>query len=116
MRAPTTVEVLRGAKAALAERGWFQGWYFPVPPGGSESDEPPEGCPVCLLGALDVGSGMPPGSTSLTLGAERVLAAVLEERGVHLSIGPWNDEPGRTLDEVYALLDQAIERVEAVAP
>lgn len=112
MSALSTVEVLRGAKAVLQRNGWHQGWYFPA--GTPRGTEPWQGCPVCLLGALDVAAGALPGdSPEVAIAAQFFLGRVLQGRGFESGVGLWNDADGRSLNEVYALLDEAIERAEA---
>lgn len=94
-RAKTPKGVLRAAARYIEEHGWYQGDYAA-----------PDGA-VCALGAInvvvtgspyDLGDGV---DRDLTLAAANVIENRLG------SIGPiswWNDAPGRTKDEVLAVL------------
>ena len=111
----TTVEVLRETKTLLEQRGWHKGWYFPL--ATANGDEPSPDCPLCLLGALDVAAGGTPGDcTEASMAAQRVISGVLFARNFFAGVGTWNDAQDRTLAEVYALLDKAIELTEAGDP
>lgn len=105
MSALSTVEVLRGAKAVLGTRGWTQGNYV--------TGDPATGA-LCLRGAVNVAAGSPDPlvSSEAAEGAWRMLRRLTYDR---YRLGPigWNDVKDRTLPEVYALLDEAIERAEA---
>lgn len=102
MSEPTTVaEVLRRAADILDENGWGQGWLID-PDGGS--------C-ACAVGAIQLASGMTPqeirygGLTKeLAVRATRFFSAVLKS-----TVSAWNDEPGRTAEEVIAKLREAAE-------
>lgn len=102
----STVEVLRGAKAVIERNGWHQGDYADRRP--EFRGKPPRECPVCLLGAINVASGGDPDDDSEVTEAERLLKQCMKQY-----VPTWNDAPGRTVAEVYALLDEAIERAEA---
>jgi hypothetical protein len=91
----TTVALLRAAKQELLTRGWIQGL-----------SQNAHG--VCLQGAvLAVGGRV--FSTAL-LQAYQTLAGCLPEAEGYNPVVYWNDTPGRTPEEVLALLDQAIAR------
>lgn len=111
----STVQVLRGAKAVLERNGWTQKDYAALGP-GYDGSTPLADCPVCLRGAVNVAGGSPdPASaTEASDDAWRVLRRMVYQRYHEAPIG-WNDKPGRTLAEVYALLDEAIVRAEGSA-
>jgi hypothetical protein len=98
--------VLRGAKHAISNRGWGQG-----------ASEGPDG-QICFDGALTFAVlGVPqpdrdlvaPDEYDLLNAARNVIDRTLDERHGDLSwLVEWNDALGRTVDEVLALLDEAI--------
>jgi len=101
----TVPEVLRASAQVLRERGWCQGWYVD----GDGSTDVDTGGAVCLFGALNLvfyGTPFPPEEgdqdpRSATL--EAALAIVADEGDV----AEWNDEPGRTVEEVLAAIETA---------
>lgn len=93
------IAVLRGARAVLTEHGWQQDGDFADDAGR-----------LSLDGALTfavTGRPSPPCEGSGI--AEGLLLDALASRGYDGTVGDWNDEPGRTLGEVYALLDEVID-------
>lgn len=97
----TTVEILRGAKVELAKRGWQQGRY------GSGDG------PVCLLGACAAAAGVLDrrvGDYRLADVEADTMPALMAALDRPNSRNPldWNDDNGRTIDDVQALLDRAI--------
>ncbi len=129
--------VLVEARALLGQ-GWVQGRWFAVPPaiqplparGQDRAGAPPS---ACLVGAVVLASGGRPAvrgqrtQRSLDL-LWHTLHRATGLEAVHWCPGPalrtlqvqdltrWNDTPGRTLDEVLALLDAAIGRLTGVLP
>lgn len=96
----TTVEVIRGARAALIKHGWarhvFRGQYGEV----------------CIVQALRIAVNWPrctDGETSSAYYAAwtklEMLAGLPTVESV--SLLRWNDHPSRTLDDVMKLLDKA---------
>jgi len=106
----TTVEVLRGAKAVLERNGWHQGSLYDITQ--LATGTPRNECRVCLVGAFCVAaSGDPVGRNIQTDAAWDAVVHALDERGLLFADSPiadWNDEPGRTVGEVFELLDEAI--------
>ena len=107
-------EVVRTARAVLRDgAGWVQGTYggFDLVNGGE---------PVyCVMGALRVAVGGDPWTVTKaaepTYDAARlaVWEVVHEQYPDYLqSVMTWNDRPGRTWEEVAAVLDKAIARLE----
>ena len=98
-----TADLLRRAKARLQRKGWYQG-----------SCGHPDGA-NCLWATVvresRVGLEEVPECYSL----ECTHALDLLRAEVGSSVPGWNDVKGRTIDEVYALLDQTIEVAEAEA-
>jgi hypothetical protein len=97
----------RGA-IVLKDKGWCQGDLWK----GGVDLQPYSGGAVCAIGALIVGAGggAPDGEEHLGV---TIAYRTVEE---HLELAPgitlldWNDQPGRTLDEVVtAFLDTARE-------
>jgi hypothetical protein len=92
---------LRAAKAALHERGWQQDGDF-----ANETGQ------LSLDGALNFAIGGD--AERPTVGSGVIEGAVLDvliSRDYDGIVADWNDEPGRSVDDVYALLDEAIARV-----
>ncbi len=129
--------VLEAARAQLAA-GWVQGGWWSVPVDGAETlrtglaaatePVPEEVSGVCLVGALIRADAQTrPGAADSVAGAaiDGAYEAMWEVRGQatngpSLATAPqvrlarvqaltrWNDQPGRTQDEVLAVLDRAI--------
>lgn len=91
-------QLLRDAADRIARDGWCQGKYA-------------DGRRRCLLGAI--GFSIVNEIPEENVHAACQVRAVLRARGVsvngHVSIAAWNDAPGRTADEVIALLREAAE-------
>ncbi|HTJ68579.1 MAG TPA: hypothetical protein VL551_13675 [Actinospica sp.] len=113
MSVSATTAVLREAKAVLERNGWFQGEYVDRRPefDGVALRE----CPVCLLGALNVAAGREADDIGMRddLRPLDVLQTLIRRRGFRRPVHAWNDVKDRTVDDVLALLDEAIELVEA---
>jgi hypothetical protein len=123
--AMTPAALLRGAGLYLQRHGWIQGEIFGD--GGTTDAFPP----ACAIGAVNVSAHGQPilssadGSdddlTDAAIRAMRVFAASLDpeysacsaehphicDRSAIDIIGDWNDEDGRTLDEVVEALTEA---------
>jgi hypothetical protein len=94
----TTVEILDGAIRAIEERGHAQGAY-------QEDDGR-----VCLKGALRIGAGANAMTTYPDqLNFHQAQTHVLSLIYGYCTIPGWNDEEGRTADEVLHLLKAARE-------
>lgn len=109
----STVEVLRGAKAVLERNGWHQGWYY-----DQDQDGMPSECRVCVRGALNLaaGSDIPYATPDPAWTATKLLDKILRDRFAFPgSVEPWNDTEGRSVAQVYALLDEAIALAEGNA-
>jgi hypothetical protein len=127
--------VLVEARALLGQ-GWLQGTWFAVRPSGrplpavaaTSKDPIPARPSTCLVGAVVLASGGRPAvcaqrtQRSLDL-LWHTLHRVADPGAVQWCPGPalrtlqvqdltrWNDTPGRSLDEVLALLDAGIGRL-----
>ena len=113
----STAEILCGAKTTLERNGWFQGDLYDTTQ--AVIGKPWNECRVSLLGALCITAGgdLDDCSDRLVESWDAVLSALeLREPDFDGLVGDWNDIPGRTLAEVYALLDAAIELAEAGGP
>jgi hypothetical protein len=119
-------EVLRGAALYLARHGWHQGGFYDV-----TSDEvfPP----ACAAGAIRVAVCGEPVSDLVDQGdrrpqaqdvimAQRVLAAYLDHEFLPWEassldiVGDWNDEDGRTTEQVIAALNAAADEWDLFHP
>lgn len=110
-----TVTDLRNAADVIERDGWHQGAYF-QPEDGNGSG----GCRVCASGAINTavhGFAWPPiFDTSERERADAAwYAASTFADGPWGSIVLWNDEPGRTAEEVIAALRGAADKLEAEA-
>lgn len=85
------------AKAVLEQRGWHQGDF-----GSNPSDL--ENCRVCIAGAVNVACGRIPWDDEWP--ASRDVFERLNGEVPQAFISMWNDEPARTVDDVYELLDR----------
>ena len=113
----------------LVEKGWCQGIYFQDKEGntlwwsqGLENPEKIGACCLtgaidlvsCLTGAIDLVSCLT-GAIDLVSHPKfgsivKVIRSVMPEHSPPLHV--WNDAPGRTKEEVLALLDKAIASLE----
>lgn len=109
----TKAQVYRRAASVIGFRGWNQGSYYDAH--AYAAGTPIDDCAVCLVGAVNVAvKGAPDDS----VGAQPFidfLGEVLEGRVGHPVVSFWNDDDGRTVDEVLELLEVAALRAEAVA-
>lgn len=131
---PTALRILVEARKELAARQWCQdGYYFDVnglaiDPDGISPVEVPADCPVCAAGALRIAAERLGCSTKafngvggLSWGSERgplvvarrFLQAHIPGHFTHLEA--FNDQCGRTKEEVLAVFDAAIAAAERTA-
>lgn len=109
----TAADVLRRGRDLLREKGWTQKAY--------KNDS---GC-MCSLGACYVAAGVPVSEeqthahTAEEVSAEdradeaqHFLYRAIREIGGLYGVIDWNDRPERTVEEVYAAFDKAIEIAE----
>lgn len=110
----STIEILRDTRAALQRNGWTQGGY--IDEDQHEAGTPVTDCRVDLGGAIRIATtGDPTKNDSLTAAEARwVLLRIIRETSP-MGLASWNDQAGRTIADVYALLDTAIGRVQAVS-
>jgi hypothetical protein len=88
-------EIIVKTKQAILDRGWVKG------------DQSPEG--VCLLRAIEIGAGCSYRSFPNSPDAQMAYMSVVQATGARKgAISCWNDAPGRTRDEVLAVLDAAM--------
>ena len=93
-------ETAKRAAEVLRQRGWCQGMFCANLDGTG---------PVCLMGAVSVAGG--DGPNYGFRGQRRDLHVAIAdrvERSLDLrgSVAGWNDAPGRTADEVIAVLER----------
>lgn len=100
-----TSEVLDKAADVIERNGWFQGGFIDL------SAEKPKGEePCCVLGALSIAEHGDP----MKSGSGRVEAVLIDRLDLDVDeadedypLGYWNDEPGRTAEEVVRELRAA---------
>lgn len=117
---PSTAQVaaaLRRAADLIEEHGWTQGDYFRTRDGEPFEglDEWEFGCSMCALGALRVADArddedrFEEAVAALTRGLEATPGIELFEGA---EIACWNDEPGRTAEEVVAQMRATADRLD----
>lgn len=96
---------LEKAIAVIKERGWYQGYYY--------DQEGDGGGGVCILGAIGVAcAGNPEAWWNPSVGneLEPLAALVRDELGLdagYVLLHDWNDDPGRTEEDVILALKKA---------
>jgi hypothetical protein len=129
----TPAALLRGAALYLQRHGWTQGQFFELL---ADTDGPlPPACTsgainICVIGrpalAADV-SDTDPDESAAAITAMRVFAAYLDPDYTFHDltclgpsaidvIGDWNDDKGRTLDDVVQALNEAANDWETAHP
>lgn len=107
----TTLEVLRGARAKIAQ-GWCQGTAARDANGVTSSCFMELGaCSWCAIGAI---YGAAPVDELGEASADAAIAALVTHVPGN-AIAPWNDSPSRTQAEVLELFDRAIATEERAA-
>lgn len=96
----TVKRILEMARADCELNWWHSDGTNLMPPKGK----------VCAGTALQIAGGVLNVSEEIIQNAYDSFRRQLPG-GVHASIPIWNDEPGRTLAEVLAMYDQAIESI-----
>lgn len=93
----TAVDVLRDAHALIVEKGWWQGGRTRAVKGTH--------CAISALTSTGVNE---------SLAEEEAMGLLTEAIGVStlVDVVDWNDAPGRTVEEVLAAFDRAIEIAE----
>lgn len=112
------LRILTGAKTILVERGWCQGAYAKGgTPETKYSPTDPRAERFCVLGATIRAEwdAYPDGvkmdrSTVRHRTSIRLRQAVGEVSPDHLAPATYNDTPGRTREEMVAIIDKAIEK------
>lgn len=108
----TPKQVLQDARRLIEEKGWIQGLYH------SERGYCVSGAIYqaggwrCVVYQTNSAEAYQTNSAEALVAADRAWSALQKEIGFAQSIAGWNDEPGRTKEEVLATFDRAIERVE----
>jgi hypothetical protein len=108
-----TPEILTKAAEVIETRGWHQGDF--VPP-----NTDPETAPVCVMAAINVAAGMRPnGYRSGAMPADDVDALYAARRALGARVADdivaWNDQEGRTRDEVTTALRECAANLKASA-
>lgn len=99
MEAPEFIKILDEAKD-LIEKGWHQGYFAQNADGRDVDSSDPNACAFCVLGAVFHAAGDKPAGL-----AYDALIAV-SPGGMPAE---FNDQPGRTKEEVLDLIDAAKE-------
>lgn len=102
-----TLDVLKEARALIADKGWCQGVYARNANGNATDLHGRHAAAFCAEGAMFCAAGEGFAENALSFFADAIPSGY--RRG-YLS---WNDEPGRTKEEVLAAFDRAIARAEA---
>lgn len=106
-----TSEILDKAADVIERNGWVQDEWYEF---GRAED--PRDCPVCAGGGLDVAAGYDPGEPDdipALSAAVKAFAAHVDPafdpaaQGGYGTVAGWNDEPGRTAEEVVRELRAA---------
>jgi hypothetical protein len=98
---PDLIETLEGAKNLLLTKGWTQGVMARNAGGSPTPCQWEDAACFCIMGAISRASEGDDDSP----GFKAIGAFVGSYRR---QIAGWNDAPGRTLDEVIAVLNRAI--------
>jgi hypothetical protein len=99
------------AKAEIQRRGWHQGSYVRWDTSAEYAKSLVDG-PVCLVGAVNTAVTDSPDEAADDVHLRSIGEAVratgfTSEYGDWVNyVADWNDVDGRTVDEVYALLDE----------
>jgi hypothetical protein len=109
--AARAVEDLTATTAVLVKNGWHQGDLYDCDRG-----LPGDECPVCLIGALRIAAygglytWFPDEAVASARNARAEVAHgyLMKVTGAG-DLPDWNDTEGRTVEEVYAALDRAVE-------
>lgn len=103
-KAEQKIQVLRGTRGVLERSGWCQGRF--TGPDGTH----------CLIGAISTAAGSDLEISAIDDVHEELRREIRStgygaDHQFEIAISKWNDEPGRTVEEVYGLLDRTVERI-----
>lgn len=99
------IQLLDGTKQLLVEKGWTQGARARSVEGGLVPAGDPRACSFCLLGAFaQVCNDLQVGSSDARF---RALSALWTAKATTKGIAAYNDEAGRTKEDILALIDRA---------
>jgi TolB-like protein len=87
----------------LLEKGWTQNAYARNANGVAVDEENPNACSFCVRGALN--------RAHASLETHLLVGRVVKERTGGLWVHLWNDAPGRTREEVLAMIDEILKAV-----
>ena len=99
------IQLLDGTKKLLIEKGWTQGVRARDRAGEPAPAGDPRACSFCLLGAF--ARTCEESSVDSSNGRLRALLALWTAKATAKGIAAYNDEPGRTKEDVIALIDKA---------
>ena len=106
------LEILKRTKEILTPDGvWIQRGYSWESPSVAVSVPVPQAMCFCVLGAMDRAHWElePTDEESPFGGGPEAISALDLHIPLQMSLPEWNDRPGRTKEEVLALLDTAID-------
>lgn len=105
---PNAPQILRAAADILERNGWIQCAYFtPLP------DRELKDCPVCAVGAINIALHTSPHVTYEPGMRTWDYVTLVDEFLDEVNLPDWNDEPGRTIDEVTAALRDCADELDA---
>lgn len=99
------IQLLDGTKKLLVEKGWTQGARARSAEGGLVPPGDPRACSFCLLGAF--ARTCEESSVDSSNGRLRALLALWTAKATAKGIAAYNDEAGRTKEDILALIDRA---------
>jgi hypothetical protein len=111
----STADILDQAADVIEHVGWYQGFFH-----ASHLPEPEAGCPVCVIGGMNVAAGRAPNQWEHD-DTRAAMAALVKFLGLFVddedefrdgeamvtAVGRWNDTLDRTAVEVTAALRAA---------
>jgi hypothetical protein len=86
-------------------RGWTQGTLAENADGVHVIATDSDACKWCLMGAINASFGTVEKSQPALVAAQKAIAELTGKNIGNISLSQWNDEPGRTQEEVIKLLE-----------
>ena len=114
----STVELLRKARDLIEQKGWTRGAYARTAGGTPVPVHDPDACRFCSVGALIRASLDTPESSQEEYDtARRLFVRQIKSFASDDTVIPaWNDAPSRTVFDVLAAFDRAVQDAEKEIP